>query len=277
MLFGAHVSIAGGIDKSPQRAKELGCECFQIFTRSPRGGKPPELTDELVEKFHINCSSAGIENIYVHTPYYINLASSKDELRENSLKLVLEELNRSSRLNVKYVMTHIGSARDTGREEAVENVVDSLNNILSSYSEYTELLLENTAGQGYTLGITFEEIAGIIEKTESGNIGVCLDTAHMFASGYDIRTLEDIDNLVKIIENTITLDNVKLIHGNDSKADFNSNKDRHEHIGDGKIGKEGFINIIKNEYLNKVDMIVENPPDGVGKDIKLLKQIRDNF
>lgn len=277
MLFGAHVSIAGGIDKSPQRAKELGCECFQIFTRSPRGGKPPELTDELVEKFHINCSSAGIENIYVHTPYYINLASSKDELRENSFKLVLEELNRSSRLNVKYVMTHIGSARDTGREEAVENVVDSLNNILSSYSEYTELLLENTAGQGYTLGITFEEIAGIIEKTESGNIGVCLDTAHMFASGYDIRTPEDIDNLVKIIENTITLDNVKLIHGNDSKADFNSNKDRHEHIGDGKIGKEGFINIIKNEYLNKVDMIVENPPDGVGKDIKLLKQIRDNF
>lgn len=277
MLFGAHVSIAGGIDKSPQRAKELGCECFQIFTRSPRGGKPPELTDELVEKFHINCSSAGIENIYVHTPYYINLASSKDELRENSFKLVLEELNRSSRLNVKYVMTHIGSARDTGREEAVENVVDSLNNILSSYGGYTELLLENTAGQGYTLGITFEEIAGIIEKTESGNIGVCLDTAHMFASGYDIRTPEDIDNLVKIIENTITLDNVKLIHGNDSKADFNSNKDRHEHIGDGKIGKEGFINIIKNEYLNKVDMIVENPPDGVGKDIKLLKQIRDNF
>lgn len=275
MNLGAHVSIAGGIYNAPKRASDFGCECFQMFTRSPRGGKPPELNDEIIEMFFGNCDSEKIKNYYVHTPYFINLASHKSDLRQNSIDLVREELERSSVLKAKSVMTHIGSSKDMERREALENVADSLNRILDSYDGFSQLLLENTAGQGYTIGITFEEIAEILEKTESDNIGVCIDTAHMFASGYDLRTDENIKELEKTIKNTVTFDKVRLIHGNDSKVDFNSQKDRHEHIGKGKIGKNGFLSIIKNKYLSKFDMIVETPPDGVSEDIKVLKELRE--
>ncbi len=275
MNFGAHVSIAGGIYNAPERAINLGCECFQMFTRSPRGGKPPELKDEIVEKFFENCKHASLTNYYVHTPYFINLASHKSELRENSINLVREELSRSSLLKVKSMMTHIGSSKDMKRSDAIENVVDSLNRVLDAYDGHTELLLENTAGQGHTIGITFEEIAEILNKAESKKIGVCIDTAHMFASGYDLRTDKDIKDLENIIKNTVTFDKIKLIHGNDSKVDFNSGKDRHEHIGKGKIGEGGFRSIINNKQLNKFDMIVETPPEGVKEDIQVLKELRD--
>ena len=131
------------------RARQLGCECFQMFTRSPRGGKPPELEDRLLEAFFLNCSEvSGISDYYVHTPYFINLASGKEDLREKSVALVREELERSSTLGVKYIMTHIGSAKGLEREEAIDNVVDSVLRILGDYSGTTKLLLENTAGQG---------------------------------------------------------------------------------------------------------------------------------
>ncbi|MGH7885382.1 MAG: deoxyribonuclease IV [Thermodesulfobacteriota bacterium] len=276
MKFGAHVSIAGGIYNAPLRALDLGCECFQMFTRSPRGGKPPELTGEILESFFKNCDNAGIENYYVHTPYFINIASKMPDLRSNSVELIKDELRRSSILKAKYMMTHIGSAKDMARKDAVNNVADSLDKIMESYDGFTKLLLENTAGQGDTIGVNFEEIAEILEKAESNDIGVCLDTAHMFASGYDLRKNDDINNLVKIISNTIKLEKVCLIHGNDSKVDFNSNKDRHEHIGRGKIGKEGFKSLINNIKLSKFDMIVETPVEGVSKDIQLLKNLRDN-
>lgn len=275
MNFGAHVSIAGGIYNAPKRAKDFGCECFQMFTRSPRGGTPPELTGEIVDKFIINCQDAKIKNYYVHTPYFINLASYKQDLRENSINLVRNELERSDALNVRCVMTHIGSSKDMERSAAIKNVIDSLNKILEPYKGKTQLLLENTAGQGYTIGITFEEIAEILDKAESKDIGVCIDTAHMFASGYDLRMEKDIKKLESIIKNTVGFDKVSLIHGNDSKVDFNSQKDRHEHIGKGKIGESGFLSIIKNKNFSKFDMIVETPPEGVKEDIQTLKDLRE--
>lgn len=275
MNFGAHVSIAGGIDKAPGRASKLGCECFQMFTRSPRGGKPPELTGDLVKSFLNNCKVAGITNYYVHTPYFINLASAKEELRKNSVALVREELERSSILKVKYIMTHIGSSKDLERNVAIDYVVESLEQVLDGYKGSTKLLLENTAGQGHTIGVEFEEIAEILERVGNEEIGVCIDTAHMFASGYDIRTKSDIDSLTQTISKTVGLNKIKLIHGNDSKVDFNSKKDRHEHIGYGKIGEEGFKYIVNNKHLSKLDMIVETPPEKVAEDIYLLKRLRN--
>ena len=193
MKFGAHVSIAGGIENAPLRARQLGCECFQMFTRSPRGGRPPELDDRLLEAFFLNCSEVSISDYYVHTPYFINLASGKDDLREKSVDLVREELERSSALGVKYIMTHIGSAKGLQRKAAIDNVVDSLLRILGNYGGATQLLLENTAGQGHTIGASFEEISLILQSVAHGGLGVCMDTAHMFASGYDIRTREGVE------------------------------------------------------------------------------------
>ena len=145
MKFGAHVSIAGGIENAPLRARQLGCECFQMFTRSPRGGSPPALEDRLLEAFFLNCSEASISDYYVHTPYFINLASGKDDLREKSVALVREELERSSALGARYVMTHIGSAKGLEGDAATDNVVDSILRVLDGYGGTTKLLLENKA------------------------------------------------------------------------------------------------------------------------------------
>ena len=275
MKFGAHVSIAGGIENAPLRAVQLGCECFQMFTRSPRGGKPPPLEDRLLENFFSNCEEAAIDNYYVHTPYFINLASGKGELRGKSVDLVREELERSSLLGVKYMMTHIGSAKGMEREMAVQNVVDSILKILGDYGGTTKLLLENTAGQGDTIGASFDEISFILRRAAHEDLGVCIDTAHMFASGYDIRTQEGVWELVERIGAAFAPGTVKLVHANDSKAEFNSSKDRHEHIGRGEIGIECFRAMIGNPFFRDLDMIVEMPPAEVARDIELLKGLRD--
>ena len=275
MKFGAHVSIAGGIENAPLRARQLGCECFQMFTRSPRGGKPPELEERLLENFFLNCSEVGISDYYVHTPYFINLASGKEDLRKKSVDLVREELERSSVLGVKYMMTHIGSAKGMERDAAISNVVDSVLRILEDYQGTTQLLLENTAGQGDTIGVSFEEISLILERAKCDGLGVCIDTAHMFASGYDIRTCGGVGDLVKSINAVFAPETVKLVHANDSKVGFNSRKDRHEHLGQGEIGIDCFRAMIENPFFKNLDMIVEMPPPDVAKDVRLLKKLRD--
>jgi len=275
MKFGAHVSIAGGIDKAPQRANDLGCECFQIFSRSPRGGKPPELHDELVKSFLAECSKYDIAEYYIHTPYYINLCSEKKDLRNSTIAIIKEELKRGSTLGVKYAMTHLGSSKDTGRKQAVKLIIESLKKVMDNGDFSTQLLLENTAGQGATVGDSFEELADILEGVREFDIGICIDTAHLFASGYDIRTKDQFEETLKKISNTIGVESIKLFHGNDSKVGLGERKDRHEHIGKGKIGIDGFKNIIKDSTFDNINMIVETPPDKVGDDIKVLKKLRD--
>lgn len=275
MKFGAHVSIAGGIDKAPKRAHDLGCECFQFFSRSPRGGKPPELRDELVESFLNECDKYNLADYYIHTPYYINLCSDKKELRESSINTIREELWRGSKLKVKYIMTHLGSSKDMGRKQAVKLIIESLKKIVDKGDFYTQLLLENTAGQGATVGDSFEELAEILEGVRELNIDICMDTAHLFAAGYDIRTKDKFNETLDKISNTFGFETIKLFHGNDSKVGLGERKDRHEHIGKGEIGIKGFRNIITNPAFKNTNMIVETPPDKVGEDLKVLKKLRD--
>lgn len=275
MKFGAHVSIAGGLEKAPKRAHLLGCECFQIFTRSPRGGKPSRLDSDIIDAFLKDCEKFNLMNYYVHTPYFINLASKSDDVRNNSINLIREDLERSSFLKVNSIMTHLGSSKDMSRKEAVQNVADSVIRIFDGYDGFSKLLLENSAGQGDTVGDSFEEVAEIINKVNQDELGVCIDTAHMFAAGYDIRDVDSLSKTLKKISNTFGLNRVRLVHGNDSKVGMGERKDRHEYIGEGKIGLEGFRAIINSKKINHLDMIVENPPEGVFKDIKLLKKLRD--
>lgn len=278
MKFGAHVSIAGGIDKAPERAHALGCECFQIFTRSPRGGKPPALGKELVDSFLKACSSCGLSDYYIHTPYYINLASEKKELRRSSAAIIREELERGSLLGARYVMTHLGSSKGIGRREAVDMVIEGIAEILKgSGSLATVLLLENTAGQGETIGDTFDELARILDEVGNPRLGVCIDTAHLLASGYDIRTRASLDHTLGALFSVIDPGRVKLLHGNDSKAGLGEKKDRHEHIGKGKIGQNGFKAILGSPALKGLDMIVELPPEEVSRDIELLKRMRSKI
>lgn len=274
MKFGAHVSIAGGIDKAPKRAFDYGCECFQIFTRSPRGGTPQELKKDTVESFLRYCEEFKFSDYFVHTPYYINFASENSRIRQTSIDIVAEELRRSDILKVKYVMTHLGSSKGLGRSESIARVADAASIIMDSCNTDTMLLLENSAGQGATIGETFEELAEILEMVDNEKIGVCLDTAHAFAAGYDIRDKESINHTVREFSKIIGLERLRLIHGNDSKADIGEKKDRHEHIGKGKIGIKGFKSLINKTNLRNLNMIIETPPDGIKNDLKVLKSIR---
>ncbi len=276
MHFGTHVSIAGGIDNAPGRAFELGCECFQLFTRSPRGGKPSPLDDKIVDKFLSDCREYDFSGYYVHTPYFLNLASVSEDVRDNSIRIIREDLERASLLEVKYVMTHLGSSKGMDRKVALDRVAASIIKVLEGYEGQAALLLENSAGQGDTIGHRFEELAFILDRVNRSDLGVCLDTAHMFGAGYDIRSSKALNLSLEQADRTFGMDRIKLIHGNDTGVGLGERKDRHELIGKGNIGVEGFKTIIGDKRLAPMDVIVENPPDKVAADIKLLKQLRDN-
>jgi deoxyribonuclease IV len=272
MNIGAHVSIAGGVQNAPQRAADLGCECFQMFTRSPQGGKAPELTEDIIKKFKLQAKSYKLKAWYIHTPYYINFVSANNRIRYGSVSVVRDELERGSLLGAKYVMTHLGSAKELGQKEAIKKTIEMLKKSLDGYKGQTKLLLENSAGAGEIIGDSLKELAEVIVKVKSPAIaGICLDTQHSFASGYDWR---DFEATIKRIDSELGVDKVKLIHANDSQTDFGSNKDRHAHIGQGKIGTEAFSQIVAFSQENGIDMLLETEHDLVKKDIAILKKLR---
>jgi deoxyribonuclease IV len=274
MKVGAHVSVAGGIDKAPSRAHAIGCECFQIFTRSPHGGDPPPLYKNAVEAFLRECSACNFTDYYIHTPYFVNLGSKDRRIRLSSILLIEKEMERGRVISAKYVVTHLGSAKDVGESQGIKNVVGGLKKILDVGSSTTKLLIEVSAGQGVIIGDRFEEIAEILDGVGNSDLGVCLDTAHVFASGYDIRTEETVRKTLDEFSSVIGLKKLKLLHGNDSKVGLGERKDRHEHIGKGKIGIEGFRAIVNAPRLRGMDLIIETPIDKVGDDIKNLKRLR---
>lgn len=290
MQFGAHISIAGGIDKAPERAHEIGCECFQFFSRSPHGGKSLELTEDKINNFKRNCAKYNLENYYIHTPYYINLASANNRIYYGSISAIRKELETADLLGAKAVVTHLGSAKELGEKEARKKLVEGLIKIFQEKNGGTEgdisqcrlqydcqLLLEITAGAGKTMGDNFEEIAYFIKETEKeihkNRLGVCFDTAHAFASGYDLRNKRVVKKTFNDFDKIIGLERLKLVHCNDSKVDLGSHVDRHENIGYGKIGIEGFEAIVNEPRLKNLDFILETPPHKNRNDLEVLKRI----
>ena len=274
MNIGCHVSIAGGIFNAPQRAADLSCEAMQIFTRSPQGGKGSELTNQIISEFKSECEKNKIKEVYVHTPFYINYASADNRIRHGTVSIVRDELERASLLGAKYVMTHLGSAGELSEDEATEKVAEMLKKTLEGYTGSAELLLENAAGSGKIIGATFSQLAQIIKLVNHTRlVGICLDTQHSFASGYDWR---DSENTLKQNDSEIGMENIKLIHCNDSLTECGSKKDRHTHIGKGLIGKEAFQNITAFAEKNNIDLICETEYDEVADDIALLKKFRED-
>lgn len=272
MNIGAHVSIAGGIQNAPERAANLGCECFQMFTRSPQGGKAPELTEKLIKEFNFQVSSFKLRAVYIHTPYYINFASANNRIRYGSMSVVRDELERGNLLGAKYVITHLGTAKDLGEKEAREKTIEMLKKTLTSYKGKTRLLLENSAGAGAIIGDDLKELKVIIQGVDNSKIaGICLDTQHSFASGYNWN---DFAPTLRRISSELGLNLIKLIHINDSQSECGSNKDRHEHLGKGKINLEAFAQIVAFGPKNGVDLILETEHDEVKEDIALLKELR---
>jgi len=282
MNIGAHISAAGGVQNAPINAYHHGAECYQFFSRSPQGGKAPELTPQIIKEFKENNKKYNLKNFYIHAPYYINLASSKNKIYYSSISVLKEELDRGAKLGAQGMMFHIGSAKDLGQKEAIKKVIGAIKEIIKDYQGACQPLLEISAGAGLIIGDSFEKIAEIIKKSETAEtknlLGVCFDTAHAFESGYDLREKKAVHQTFGQFHKLIGLKRLKVIHANDSKTDLGSHSDRHEHLGYGKIGFIGFSAIIKYFKAKKIpmDFIMETPTDeGILKDIKLLKKFRD--
>ncbi|MBI2427019.1 MAG: deoxyribonuclease IV [Candidatus Kerfeldbacteria bacterium] len=269
---GAHVSSAGGAQNAPVNAHAEGCEVFQFFSRPPQGGKAPVLTPEIVRNFKVGLQKYS-QTAYIHAPYFINLASATPRIRYGSISVLREELERGSQLGVKAMMTHIGSARDFGEKKAMRKVIDGVQEILKGYTGTTQFCVEMSAGAGDIIGDTFEELAEILSATDR-RVGVCLDTCHAFASGYDLRTSAAVKKTLSQFDEVIGLEKLVVVHMNDSKGAFGERKDRHEHIGKGQIGEEGVRALLHHPEIRKRDVILETPFEGRVHDISVLKRLR---
>lgn len=281
MQFGTHVSAAGGLDKTFQRTTDVGADCFQCFSRPPQGGKAPEITKEIAENFKKEQKRTGIKDFFIHTPYFINLASAVAKNRKYSSLVIREDLDRGSLLGFKYVNTHIGSSGEDSQEVGLPRVIKGLKDVLKNYKGSTGLLIEISAGSGNIIGASFEQIGLILKGVDEeypGALNVCFDTAHAFASGYDLRSVEVVKKTMGDFDKLVGFERLKLIHANDSKVDLGERKDRHEHIGKGKIGAKGFKAFIKfleaTPRLRDLSLILETPKDSPEDDPRNLQILR---
>ncbi len=274
MKIGAHVSIAGGLTKAIKQAQACGAECFQIFLRSPRGGRPPALTVQQIKEFKIVLKASGLGPVFVHASYLVNLASEKKSVVAYSLFSVRDDLERASVLGLEAVVVHTGSAVGITHEAGLKNVVKNVQKILKGYKGSAKLLLEISAGSGDCVGRTLEELAGFLKQIKNKKVGVCLDTAHSFASGYDLAYEVGVKKYFSSVEKLIGWDKVGLIHANDSKVALGKLVDRHEHLGLGEIGEPGLKIFFARQELKNKCVVIETPKEKDDSDIKNLKKLR---
>lgn len=265
--FGTHASASGGVDKALERALGVGATSCQIFAKNERQWRSKPLDPIVVERFHEERERTGIEQMVVHDSYLINLASPKDDIHEKSMAAFTDELERCDALRIQNLVTHPGAHTGSGVAEGIRKFAESLNRVHDQLPLVTTVTcLETTAGQGTTLGRSFEEIAAIIEQVEAKErVGVCLDTCHIFAAGYDIRSLEGYVRVMDDFEKIIGIEKLRVLHLNDSKMPFASNKDRHEQIGVGEIGIEAFRAVANDPRLSGLPAILETEKDPEGE------------
>jgi len=271
LLLGAHMSISGGLDKALIRGHELGCNTIQMFTGNSNRWERRPLKKSQIDLFRETKRETGISPVISHASYLINLASSDEELYEKSLNAVLDEIHRCEQLDIDYLVVHPGFHKGRGEKYGIDRIIGALNKIHNDTAKAgVKIALETTAGQGTALGCSFEQIARIIEGVkESSRLVFCLDTCHIFVAGYDLRTKRDYLNLFRKIDDTIGVENLRVIHLNDSKRDLGSRVDRHEDIGKGIIGMEAFRLIMRDESLKDIPKIIETP--GNMENLRLLR------
>ncbi|MDY6788435.1 MAG: deoxyribonuclease IV [Candidatus Nanohaloarchaea archaeon] len=266
LKIGAHVSVSGGFPKALERMEAIGGNCGQVFVHSPRGWSFSDLDQDEVKEFRKQYDERNIGPITVHSAYLINLATPKEGLLKKSKKALKGELERASKLGMEYVVFHPGSHTGAGVEQGIQNISDALSDIASEIPPNVKLLLENSAGAGTSLGRTAEELKEMIKGSGVGDdkLGVCIDTCHAFAAGYDIRSAQGVEEMVEDFEAHVGWENVPVIHLNDSKHPFDSNKDEHEHIGEGEIGDKGMKAVLNNEKIREKPLVLETPVDSKG-------------
>jgi deoxyribonuclease-4 len=274
------MSIAGGVAQALRRGKEIGCDVIQLFTKNANQWRAKPLDPDAIESFHQARNETGITPIAAHNSYLVNLASPDEGLYKRSQEALWEEMGRAEALGIPYLVMHPGSHRGSGDEEGLYRIARGINLLHYRGPDMTiQILLETTAGQGSTLGSRFEHFARIIEMVEEDTrVGICLDTCHCFAAGYDISTPEGYEGTMEEFHRIIGLDRLKLIHLNDSKGAAGEKVDRHEHIGQGHLGIESFRLLLRDNRLADLPIILETPkgkdPTGEDWDVVNLRLLR---
>ncbi len=273
--IGFHAPIKDGLHQSLLIAKETGCDAVQLFSRNPRGWKAKPLTDEAVALFRKTRKQTKISPVLIHANYLINLAAADEILLLKSIESFREEVERAIALGVDYLVVHPGSARGCPEQDALEICALSLQ-VACKRLQFAKLkiLLENTAGQGECIGHRFEHLRAIMRACPELPLGVCVDTAHSFTAGYDIREADGLEATIAIIKKTVGLKNVRAVHFNDSRAPFNSRVDRHWHIGEGHIGADALRRFAQHPKLAHCAFILETPYDDPRADLKNLEMLR---
>ena len=265
--FGAHMSISGGLHLAVERGQAIGCESIQIFTRNQMRWKSAKRTPPELEQYRQALAKSGIAPVVAHAIYLINLASPDQDVRAKSEAAFVEELERCYEADIPYLVMHPGSHKDTGIEQGIARIADSINRAYATHPEFVPskqrgvmCLLENTAGQGATIGRSFEELAEISAQIDDpATIGYCFDTAHGLAAGYELRTAEGYRATWTQFDALLGLERLRCFHLNDSKFDLEQGRDRHEHIGKGFMGLEAFRMLVNDPRFAALPMLLETP------------------
>ena len=256
--IGAHVSIAGGIDNAVSRQRDVGGNCGQVFTHSPQVWKQPPIEAERAERFREKSSRELDGPWVIHASYLVNLATPKDDLREKSISSLGKELDAAEELGIEYVNVHLGAHTGAGVEAGLENAASVIDEL--DIPDGVTLLVESDAGSGTKLGDDFAHLAAVLDRT-TADVGVCLDTAHTFAAGYDLSTPDGVADAIEAFDTVVGLDHLECIHLNDSKHPCGSNADEHAHIGEGEIGDAGMQVIVTHETIGTLPLILETPTE----------------
>jgi deoxyribonuclease-4 len=282
MIIGAHVSIAGGIGHAITNAVNNGCETFQLFTKNQNQWREKVYSDPEISEFRELRKKSVYQDkpLAAHDSYLINLCANEKEKLMQSRQSFLAEIDRCTKLGIEYIIFHPGAHTGKGEDWGIRTIAESLNTVIGQTTEsHVGLLIETTAGQGSTLGYSFEQIGSIVEKiSDKSRIGVCIDTCHIFAAGYDLRSVESYENTLKHVQENFDLSLVKAFHLNDSKKDLGSRIDRHERIGRGCLGEGVFKRLISDPRFENIPGYLEIPGDDQAyqQDTTLLKRLREN-
>lgn len=278
-LLGAHVSVKDGVDRSPERARDLGCDSMQIFTRNQKQWKSKNIGDDEAADFKENLVKFKIERTMAHDSYLINLCATDEKIMRLSKEAFADEIDRAAFLGMDYLVFHPGSHLGAGESKGVKAVSDNVRRILEkAEGKKPRVLFETTAGQGTNLGFSFEQLSKMIEGVGiDDRTGVCLDTCHAFAAGNDLSTEDGYSSTFERFDETIGLERLFAFHLNDSVGGLGSRLDRHEQIGDGKLGKKAFSMLVNDRRFSKHPMVLETPggDDGYRKDLKTLRGLID--
>ena len=278
MKIGAHVGTAGGVDKSIDRALKIGAETIQIFSGAPQAWRRKNYTPAEVDAYQARVQETGIEPAFIHGLYLVNLATDNPDLLAKSLDALGQEMNAASLIGAKGVIFHLGSHKGAGYEARFQQVVDCVRSVVDGAPENTWLILENSAGMGGAIGSSFAELGRIAREAGSARVKICLDTQHAFASGYDVKTRDGLESALSEFEREVGLERLVAVHANDSKCALAGGLDRHENIGEGHIGRDGFLNIISHTAFAETPFLIEVPGfDNEGPDrqnIEILKALR---